>query len=170
MENRTKELQNSLLGDKSKGYSKFETKDIFVPVSENTYKKRYYEEMVKNNPDMTKADQIAFMKESTIAASEYAKENALKEKEAEKAEASRIEKLSDLDKDKIGLIKDRVKELRQKVLSAQDSAVPKTGYRIKGEEVDPDEYFDAISSEYAEAQAELNKVLNSAEAKLNQQR
>lgn len=170
MENRTNELQNSLLGDKTKGYSKFETKDIVIPVSENTYKKRHYEEMVKNNPNMTKADQIAFMKESTIAASEYAKQNALKEKEAEKAEAARIERLGDLDKDKIGLIKDKVKELRQKVLSAQDSPVPKTGYRIKGEEVDPDEYFNAISSEYADAEAELNKALNSAEAKLQPKR
>lgn len=170
MENRTKELQNSLLRDKTKGYSKFETKDIIIPVSENTYKKRYYEEMVKNNPNMTKADQIAFMKESTIAASEYAKQNALKEKEAEKAEAARIEKLGDTEKERLGLIKDKVKELRQKVLSYQDSPVPKTGYRIKGEEVKPEEYFDAISSEYADAEAELNKALNSAEAKFQPKR
>ena len=170
MKNKTNELQNSLLGDKTKGYSKFETKDIIIPVSENTYKKRHYEEMVKNNPNMTKADQIAFMKESTIAASEYAKQNALKEKEAEKAEAARIEKLGDTEKERLGLIKDKVKELRQKVLSYQDSPVPKTGYRIKGVEVDPDEYFDAISSEYADAEAELNKALNSAEAKLQPKR
>lgn len=170
MENRTNELKNSLLGDKTKEYSKFETKDIVIPVSENTYKKRRYEEMVKNNPNMTKADQIAFMKDATIAASEYAKQNALKEKEAEKAEAARIERLGDTEKERLGLIKDKVKELRQKVLSAQDSPVPKTGYRIKGEEVDPDEYFDAISSEYADAEAELNKALNSAEAKLQHKR
>ena len=170
MENRTNELKNSLLGDKTKEYSKFETKDIVIPVSENTYKKRRYEEMVKNNPNMTKADQIAFMKDATIAASEYAKQNALKEKEAEKAEAARIERLGDTEKERLGLIKDKVKELRQKVLSYQDSPVPKTGYRIKGEEVKPEEYFDAISSEYADAEAELNKALNSAEAKLQHKR